>query len=176
MAWKGSLSFAQIQNGPAGGKLYEFFSFPFIFSLSVYSVREGGRSSPLTAPARAVAGSSVGATAVTPGQQRWSAPGQEADTSSSRPVKVYAQAEDVELRSETGSLGAEICKTSRALCQRPLIFINSIRSALGKTQSFYPDGLVVLERKKQNKTWCKKDDQSRKEKTRLNETFNRKVK
>ena len=36
------------------------------------SLRAGGWSSPLTAPSRAVAGSSVGATAVTSGQQRWS--------------------------------------------------------------------------------------------------------
>ena len=46
---------------------------------------------------------------------------------------------------------ASALPTSRALCQRPLIFINSIRSAPGKTRSFYPDGLVVLERKNKTK-------------------------
>ena len=49
-------------------------TFPLFFPRRV-SVREGGRPSSRTAPAEAVARSSVGATTVAPGQGRWGSPG-----------------------------------------------------------------------------------------------------
>lgn len=66
------MSFARSRKDRQVENCASFLVFLFNFNPRRGSVRAGGRSSPLTAPSQAVAGSNVGATAVTPGQQRWS--------------------------------------------------------------------------------------------------------
>lgn len=90
----------------------------------------------------------------------------------------------MELPSETGPLGAEICKTfspqvSRARARPPhrsarghrFPFIVS-EALLGKPGIFIQ---TVWWHWEGGKKSCKKVDQSKKEKPRLNETFNRKA-